>query len=80
MLAKNKAKLAGGEANKEAQARAKYYRYCREVQIALGGDGGRGGLYVAERQLRLMLGLPAVDAELLRPDETTDVRVVFDYD
>ncbi len=69
VLAKSKAKLAGGEANKEAQARAKYYGYCREVQIALGGDGGRGGLYVTERELRLMLGLPAVEAELLRPTE-----------
>ena len=49
VLAKSKAKLAGGEADKEAQARAKYYRYCREVQVALGGDSGRGGLYAAER-------------------------------
>jgi outer membrane protein TolC len=81
VLAKSKAKLSGGEANKEAQARAKYYRYCREVQLALGGDGRRGGLYVTERQLRLMLGLPAVEAELLRPaEQPTDVRVVFDYD
>lgn len=81
VLAKNKAKLAGGEANKEAQARAKYYRYCREVQVALGGDSGREGLYGAERRLRQMIGLPLVDAALLRPVEyATDARVVFDYE
>ena len=81
VLAKSKAKLSGGEANKEAQARAKYYRYCREVQNALGGESGRAGLYVAQRQLRQMLGLPLVDAELLRPTQRPpEVRVVFDYD
>ncbi len=81
VLAKNKAKLSGGEANKEAQARAKYYRYCREVQVALGGDSGREGLYAAERRLRQMIGLPLVDKELLRPvDSPSDVRIAFDYD
>ena len=81
VLAKGKADLEGGEANKEAQARAKYYNYRREVQIALGGDSGRGGLYVAERRLRQLIGLPAVDGQLLRPiDDPVTARFVFDYD
>jgi outer membrane protein TolC len=76
--AKNRANLAGGEANKEAQARAKYYGLRREAQVAL---GGQSGLYVAERQLRNMIGLPIVDGEVLRPvDKPADVRVVFDFD
>ena len=67
VLAKSRADLAGGEANKEAQARADYYSYCREVQVALGGQNGQGGLYVAERRLRRLIGLPVVDGQLLRP-------------
>ncbi len=78
VLAKGKADMEGGEANKEAQARAKYYSYRREVQNALGGDGG---LYVAERRLRQLIGLPAVDGQLLRPtDAPVSARYVFDYD
>ncbi|MGB7344902.1 MAG: TolC family protein [Pirellulaceae bacterium] len=81
VLAKGKADLEGGEANKEAQARAKYYNYRREVQIALGGESGRGGLYVAERRLRQLIGMPAVDGQLLRPtDQPVTARYVFDYD
>ncbi len=81
VLAKGKAELEGGEANKEAQARAKYYNYRREVQIALGGESGRGGLYTAERQLRQLIGLPAVDGQILRPTDTpVTARYVFDYD
>lgn len=76
--AKNRANLAGGEANKEAQARSKYYGLRREAQVAL---GGQSGLYVAERQLRNMIGLPIVDGEVLRPvDKPVDARFVFDFD
>jgi outer membrane protein TolC len=76
--AKNRANLVGGEANKEAQAKAKYYGLRREAQVALGGPSG---LYVAERQLRQMIGLPIVDGEVLRPiDKPVDVRVTFDFD
>jgi outer membrane protein TolC len=81
VLAKSKANLTGGEANKEAQARAKYYSYRHDVQVALGGQGGQRGLYVAERRLRDLIGLPIVDGELLRPvDKPVDARFVFDYD
>lgn len=80
-LAKMQANLSGGEANKEAQARAKYYSYRREVQVALGGQGGQDGLYVAERRLRNLIGLPIVDGELLRPvDDPLAARVVYDFD
>ena len=79
--AKAEAELEGGEANKEAQARAKYYSYRREVQVALGGDSGRGGLYFAERQLRALMGMPPVDGKLLTPaDSPVTARYVFDYD
>lgn len=81
VLAKSKANLSGGEANKEAQSRAKYYSYKHEVQVALGGQGDRSGLYVAERRLRDMIGIPIVDGELLRPaDDPVSVKFVFDYD
>lgn len=81
VLAKNKASLTGGEANKEAQARAKYYSYRRDVLLALGGQGGQRGLYVAERRLRDMVGLPVVDGELLRPvDKPVEAKFVFDFD
>jgi outer membrane protein TolC len=81
ILAKKQAKLSGGEAHREAQARARYYNFRRQVQIALGGQNGQGGLYVAERRLRQLVGVQIVDGELLRPiDQPVDVRFVFDYD
>ena len=79
--AKGEAHLAGGEANKEAQARAKYYEYRRQALVALGGQGGQGGLYVAERRLRNLIGLPIVDGQLIRPsDDPVEVRFVYDFD
>ena len=79
--AKGLAELEGGEANKEAQSRAKYYNYRRQVQVALGGDSGRSGLYQAERQLRQLIGLPAADGQLLKPaDAPVSARFVFDFD
>ncbi|TWU58836.1 Outer membrane efflux protein [Rubripirellula tenax] len=73
--------VTGGEANKEAQARAKYYSYRRQAQIALGGDGSQDGLYVVERRLRQMIGLPVVDSQLIRPiDAVATAPITFDYD
>lgn len=86
----------GGEAEKEAHAREQYYRFEEEVQNALAGqllDGTRtyngssggtfrgiGGVQTCERRLRLLMGLPIVDGELLRPtDEPVSARVVFDW-
>ncbi|MCG6157860.1 TolC family protein [Rubinisphaera margarita] len=76
---------AGGEADKEAQAREQYYRFEEDVQNALNGkpeDGtqafngaaggtfkGKGGVLRAERRLRYMIGLPINDCCLLRPSD-----------
>jgi len=86
----------GGEAEKEAQAREQFFRFESEVQNALVGralegtrtDNGsspgtfRGlpGVYMAERRLRLIIGLPLNDDHLLRPaDEPSVAPVSFDW-
>ncbi len=86
----------GGEAEKEAQAREQYFRFQQEVQDALTGrllDGtetdngsrpgtfrGQGGVQVAERRLRLLMGLPISDGRLIRPsDEPAVAPTVFDW-
>ncbi|WDQ18759.1 TolC family protein [Rhodopirellula sp. P2] len=67
VLSKQQSGLMGGEAYKEAQTRAQYYRYQREAEIALGGSAGDTGIRNAERTLRRMIGLPIADGRLLRP-------------
>jgi len=73
----------GFEADKEAQAREQYNRFQIDVQEALsnriqdgtrtnnGSGGGTfrrvGGLFNAERRLRLLIGLPINDGTLIRP-------------
>ncbi|MCA9259344.1 MAG: TolC family protein, partial [Planctomycetales bacterium] len=91
-----KAGRRGGEAEKEAQAREQFYRFQEEVQNALTGrliDGtrtsngssggtfrGAGGVHVAERRLRLLLGMPPSDGCLLRPlDEPIAAPIYFDW-
>ncbi len=86
----------GGEAFKEAQAREQYFRFQEEVENALSGrllDGTRtgvgsaggyfranGGVHVAERRLRMLMGLPPSDGRLLRPaDEPLNAPVSFDW-
>ena len=80
----------GGEAEKEAQARERYYRMQQEVQDALSGLQfdrtrtnrlrGTGGVQSMERQLRLLCGLPINDGRLIRPiDEPTMARVEFPW-
>jgi len=86
----------GGEAEKEAQAREQFFRFQEEVQNALSGrliDGtrtgngsgggtfrGSGGVHVAERRLRRILGLPPSDGRLLRPSaEPITAPVHFDW-
>ncbi|MCG8449609.1 MAG: TolC family protein, partial [Pirellulales bacterium] len=86
----------GGEAEKEAQAREQFFRFQEEVQNALSGrliDGtrtgngssggtfrGNGGVHVAERRLRMIIGLPPSDGRLLRPDdEPLTAPVYFDW-
>ncbi|MGL4513075.1 MAG: TolC family protein [Lacipirellulaceae bacterium] len=87
----------GGEAEKEAQAREQYFRFQEEVQNALSGrpvdstqvaNGspggtfrGAGGVLVAERRLRRLMGLPASDGALLRPTADPVVaKIAFDWD
>ncbi|MCG8449211.1 MAG: TolC family protein [Pirellulales bacterium] len=86
----------GGEAFKEAQAREQYFRFQEEVENALSGrlidgtrtyngsDGGtfraNGGVHVAERRLRMLMGLPPSDGRLMRPaDEPISAPVSFDW-
>jgi hypothetical protein len=75
--------MQGGEAAKEAQAREQFYRFEEELKNALMGrplegtrtnDGttpgtfrGLPGVFTAERRLRLLLGMPPADRQLIRP-------------
>ncbi len=87
----------GGEAFREAQAREQYFRFQEQVQNSLQGklnDGTRGnngsaggtfraggGVMVAERRLRLLLGLPLSDCVLMRPSEEPEMaEIVFDWE
>lgn len=87
---------AGLGAGREAEAEEQYWRFQQEVENALNGrliDGTRAnngstggtvrgvpGVYVAERRLRLLLGLPTTDGRLLRPvDEPITAEVVMDW-
>ncbi len=82
--------------DKEAQAREQYFRYQEEVETALSGrivegtesyNGSSGGtfrgslgVYVAERRLRLLLGIPINDAYVIRPARDPVIaKVVFDW-
>ncbi len=81
----------------EALARQQYYQLKAAVDEALSGrliqgtqtqngsSGGTlqltGGVLTAERRLRLVLGMPAADGQLLRPQETpTMARIDFDWE
>jgi hypothetical protein len=83
-------------ASVETQARAQYFQFRLEVENALtgkllegtrtnnGSSGGtfRGspGIYVNERRMRLIMGIPANDGLLIRPqDEPPTARVVYDW-
>ncbi len=86
----------GGEAEREAEAREQYFRFEEEVKNALtgrlvegtqtnnGSSGGTfrgtGGVHLAERRLRLVLGVPINDGRLIRPaEEPPMAKVVFDW-
>jgi outer membrane protein TolC len=91
-----KTRRRGGEPEKEAQAREQFYRFQEDVQNALSGrlidgttvnngsSGGTfratGGVQVAERRLRMILGLPPSDGRLIRTsDEPVTAPVQFDW-
>ena len=86
----------GGEAEKEAQARSQYFAFQQDVQNALSGEPYEesrnwnglpsgafrttGGVLLAERRLRLLMGLPSSDGKLVRPmDEPVAAKVEFDW-
>ncbi len=86
----------GGEAEKEAQARSQYFAFQQDVQNALSGEPYEesrnwnglpsgafrttGGVLLAERRLRLLMGLPPSDGKLLRPkDEPVAAKIDFDW-
>lgn len=81
----------------EALAREQYFRFKSEVDEAISGrvsqgtrsgsgsTGGTleasGGVMTTERRLRLLIGLPITDGELIRPsDEPLAADVVFAWD
>jgi hypothetical protein len=87
---------AGGEDDKEAQAREQYFRFKQDVEDSLAGRPVEGtrtnngsqpgtfratpGVLIAERRLRLLMGLPATDEKLIRPaDEPTLAPVNFNW-
>jgi len=93
----NEVNRQGGEAHKEAQAREQFFLFQEGVQNALSGrliDGTRtgngsgggtfrpnGGVHVAERRLRMLMGFPPSDGRLIRPaDEPITASVHFDWD
>jgi hypothetical protein len=86
----------GGEAEKEAQARSQYFAFQQDVQNALSGEPylqsrnwnglpsgafqTTGGVLLAERRLRLLMGLPPSDCKLIRPaDEPIVAKIDFDW-
>lgn len=89
-------KAGRGDAQSEAQVREQYFRFQEEVQNSLtgrliegtrsnsGAQGGTfratGGVHVAERRLRLMIGAPISDGRLIRPsDEPQMAPVAFEW-
>lgn len=88
---------AGTSSGKVAQAQEQVDRFQAEVIDSLNGralDGtrtnngsvggtfrGSGGIRISERKLRLMIGLPINDGQLLNPaDNPTSAKIVFDWD
>jgi len=85
----------GITAAKEAQAREQYYRFQEDMYNALAGrqqnatqtgNGshpgtftGAGGLYVAERRLRLLMGIPMKEVAVIRPVSEPKVTPI-EYD
>ncbi|MEM8946719.1 MAG: TolC family protein [Planctomycetota bacterium] len=65
---------SGGEADKEAQARAQYFLFRSQVETAL------TNLFRIENRLRYMMGLASTDGRLIRPiDEPTTAQIYFDW-
>ena len=70
--------LGQSDGNDEAFARASYYQAKAAMQNALSGGNGEVGVYVAERNLRVIMGIPANDGRLIRPgDEPSVAERIF---
>ena len=81
--ARFQADLPGGEADREAQAREQMLAFEQEVMTALSGDQRTGvtGVYQAEANLRLLLGLPIRDSQFIRPsEEPVEAKIIYDWD
>lgn len=80
-LEKRRADAGIRTADQEAFAREQFYAAQAAVENALSGQAtGPSGVYVAERQLRSLLGLPTSDGRLIVPsDEPATVDVRFDW-
>lgn len=89
--------VEGAESDKIAQAAEQYFRFKQEVETALSGrlvDGtrdfngstggtfqGTGGVYVAERRLRLIMGISINDGRLIRPaTDAVPADVAMDWE
>ncbi|QDT61445.1 Outer membrane efflux protein [Stieleria bergensis] len=89
--------LMGAEKDKVAQAREQYFRFEQDVQDALAGrlvtgtrafNGsaggtfqGVGGVYVSERRLRMIMGLPINDGRLINPSSGPSLApIAYDWD
>lgn len=96
-LLKARRELAGAEKDKLAQAKEQYFRFEQDVQNALAGrlivgtrafngsGGGTfqgiGGVYVNERRLRMIMGLPINDGRLIRTSsKPTIAPLTYDWD
>jgi outer membrane protein TolC len=90
-------KLPGSESFRLAQAREQYFKFEQDVQNALtgrrvegtrsfnGSTGGTfrggGGVYLSERRLRLLIGIPATDGRVVRATtEPSLVQVVHAWE
>nr|WP_161501464.1 TolC family protein [Rhodopirellula sp. SM50] len=96
LLLKARQGLPGAEDDKLAQAKEQYFRFEQDVQNSLAGrlvvgtrtfNGsgggtfqGTGGVYVNERRLRLIMGLPINDGRLIHPTSPpTDAPVTYHW-
>lgn len=69
---------ADGEA--EALARAAYYQAKAAMRNALAGGTNVVGVHAAERDLRVLMGIPANDGRLIRPaDEPSVAERIFEW-
>lgn len=67
--------------DQEAYAREQYYAAQVSVENAISGERGVGGILGAEREMRSLLGLPAVDGKLLRPTtRPLTIDIQFDWE